>query len=99
GDPFEVSDADTMLKYVAPQAVPPEPVTIFTKPGCPFCAKAKSMLREAGMHYEEISMGNGITTSTLNAVAGAGTTPQVFAGGKKIGGSEELEAWLAKAHP
>jgi len=99
GDPFEVSDADTMLKYVAPQAVPPEPVTIFTKPGCPFCAKAKSMLKAAGLHFEEIALGNGITSRTLQAVAGAGTAPQVFAGGKKIGGSEELEAWLAKAHP
>jgi hypothetical protein len=41
GDPFEVSDADTMLKYVAPDAVAPEPITLFSKPGCPFCAKAK----------------------------------------------------------
>jgi glutaredoxin-like protein len=97
GDPFEVSDADTMLKYVAPKAVAPEPVTIFTKPGCPFCATAKSMLKEAGLAYEEISLGHGITSRTLSAVAGSGTAPQVFAGGKKIGGSEELQAWLSKA--
>lgn len=94
GDPFEVSDADTMLKYVAPQAVPPEPVTIFTKPGCPFCARARAMLDQAGFTYEEIPLGRGITTNTLQAVAGAGTAPQVFAGGKKIGGSEDLQAWL-----
>jgi glutathione-dependent peroxiredoxin len=86
-----------MLKYVAPKAVAPEPITIFTKPGCPFCATAKSMLKEAGLAYEEISLGHGITSRTLNAVAGAGTAPQVFAGGKKIGGSEELQAWLSKA--
>ncbi|MES2978388.1 MAG: glutathione peroxidase [Pseudomonadota bacterium] len=94
GDPFEVSDADTMLRYIAPDAKPPEPVTIFTKPGCPFCAKAKTLLREAGMSFEEISLGNGITSRTLNAVAGAGTAPQVFVGGTRIGGSEELAAWL-----
>lgn len=94
GDPFEVSDADTMLQYVAPHTVPPEPVTIFTKPGCPFCAKARAMLNEAGFTYEEIPLGRGITTNTLQAVAGAGTAPQVFAGGKKIGGSEALQAWL-----
>jgi glutaredoxin len=29
-------------------------------------------------------------------VAGAGTAPQVFIGGKKIGGSEALAAWLTK---
>ena len=96
GDPFEVSDADTMLKYVAPKCVAPEPVTIFTKPGCPFCTKARKMLKEAGLAFEEISLGNGITTRTLQAVAGEGTTPQVFSGGKKIGGSEALEAWLSK---
>ncbi len=95
GDPFEVSDADTMLKYVAPNAVPPAPITIFTKPGCVFCAKAKTMLKEAGLAFEEITLGDGITSRTLQAVAGAGTAPQVFSGGQKIGGSEALAVWLA----
>jgi glutaredoxin-like protein len=96
GDPFEVSDADTMLQYVSPTAKVPVPVTIFTKPGCPFCARAKVMLQEAGMHYEEILLGKGVTSRSLQAVAGAGTAPQVFTGGEKIGGSEALEAWLQK---
>ena len=95
GDPFEVSDADTMLKYVAPKATAPEPITIFTKPGCPFCAKAKAMLESAGLEFEEISMSKRVTSRSLRAIAGAGTAPQVFSGGKKIGGSEALEAWLA----
>ena len=99
GDPFEVSDADTMLSYLAPDAVAPEPITLFSKPGCPFCAKARAMLDEAGLSYEEITLGHGISTNTLQAVAGAATAPQVFAGGKKIGGSEDLQAWLAQAHP
>ncbi|MDO9405389.1 MAG: glutathione peroxidase [Polaromonas sp.] len=97
GDPFEVSDADTMLHYLAPGAKPPVPVTLFTKAGCPFCAKAKDMLREAGYRYEEIRMNQQVTSRTLQAVAGAGTAPQVFAGGQRIGGSEDLEAWLAGA--
>ena len=96
GDPFEVSDADTMLNYLAPGAKAPEPITVFTKPGCPFCAKAKSLLQEAGLHYEEISLGHGITSRSLYAVSGAGTAPQVFCGGQKIGDSEALEAWLAQ---
>lgn len=96
GDPFEVSDADTLLRYVAPGVQPPPSVALFTKPGCPYCAEAKSMLQEAGLPYEEISLGHGITTRTLNAVAGAGTTPQVFMGGEHIGGSEALRARLAQ---
>ncbi len=95
GDPFEVSDADTMLRYIAPGAVIPLPTTIFTKPGCPFCTQAKDLLQQAGISYEEIVLGKGLTTRTLHAVAGAGTTPQVFSGGKKIGGVEALQDWLA----
>ena len=41
GDPFKVSDADTMLKYIAPEQKLQESIAVFTKPGCPFCAKAK----------------------------------------------------------
>jgi len=55
------------------------------------------MLDEAGLAYEEITLGHGISTNTLQAVAGAATAPQVFSGGKKIGGSEELQAWLKEA--
>ena len=95
GDPFEVSDADTMLKYVAPKATAPAPITVFTKLGCAFCAKAKALLKDAGLTFEEITLGNGITSRTLRAVAGSGTAPQVFVGGQKIGGSEALESWLA----
>merc|ERR1711976_400515 len=35
GDPFEVSDADTMLEYINPRQIKPEPVTIISKIGCP----------------------------------------------------------------
>ena len=34
GDPFEVSDADTMLAYINPNARKPRSVSIITKPGC-----------------------------------------------------------------
>ena len=94
GDPFEVSDADTMLGYLAPQAEKPQAVSIFTKPGCPFCAKAKALLNEKGIGYEEVVLGTDATSVSLQAVTGRGTVPQVFIEGKHIGGSEELEAYL-----
>jgi glutaredoxin-like protein len=95
GDPFEVSDAETMLRYIAPEAVKPKVVSLFTKVGCPFCARAKSLLKEHDMDYEEIVLGNGITNRSLQAVAGAATVPQVFMDGKLIGSSEALEAYFA----
>jgi glutaredoxin-like protein len=94
GDPFEVSDADTMLDYIAPDAAKPEPVSLFTKPGCPFCAKAKALLTEKGYSYEEIVMGENATLTSLKAVTGRETVPQVFIGGKHIGGSDDLEAFF-----
>jgi glutathione-dependent peroxiredoxin len=92
GDPFEVSDADTMLKHINPKAVAPEPALIFAKPGCPHCARAKSLLTEYGYKFEEVTLGKGVTTSAVRAVSGKGTWPQVFIGGKLIGGADELEA-------
>ncbi len=94
GDPFKVSDADTMLKYVAPEHKLQESITVFTKPGCPFCAKAKQNLIDKGLQYEEVILGQDATTVSLRAISGRSTVPQVFIGGKHIGGSEELEAFL-----
>jgi glutaredoxin-like protein len=94
GDPFEVSDADTMLAYVAPREKAPEPVVIFAKAGCPHCARAKSLLEKNGVVYEEVTLGKGITSSTLRAVSGKGTAPQVFIGGKLIGSADDLEAYF-----
>lgn len=97
GDPFKVSDAETMLNYINKEAKKPALVSLFTKVGCPYCARAKQMLANAGMQYEEIVLGKGITTRSLKAVAGATTVPQVFIDGKLIGGSEALEAYLKTA--
>ncbi|HEB56978.1 MAG TPA: glutathione peroxidase [Gammaproteobacteria bacterium] len=94
GDPFEVSDADTMLAYINPQAIKPKAVSIITKPGCPFCAKAKAMLEEKGMVYEEIHLGQDASLRSLRAITGKDTVPQVFIGGRHIGGSEELALYL-----
>jgi len=96
GDPFEVSDADTMLNYLAPEAAAPQEVSLFTKPGCPFCAKAKTLLTEKGFDYEEIVLGKDATLASLKAVTGRETVPQVFIGGKHIGGSDDLAEYFAR---
>jgi len=44
--------------------------------------------------YSEISLGKHITSSTLRAVSGSGTWPQVFIGGKLIGSADDLEAYF-----
>ena len=94
GDPFEVSDADTMLNYINAEAVKPKIISLFTKVGCPFCARAKELLTERGMEYEEIVLGRDITNRSLRAVTGAITVPQVFINSKLIGDSEALASYL-----
>lgn len=96
GDPFKVSDADTMLKYLSPEYKIQESVSIITKPGCPYCAKAKQMLMDKGIAFEEIILGKDATTVSLRAISGRTTVPQVFIGGKHIGGSDDLETYLFK---
>lgn len=97
GDPFEVSDADTMLQAINAEAEVPSRVTVFSKPGCPHCTRAKDALADAGYNYEEIALGSqGLSYSSLVAVTGAGTTPQVFIDGTLIGGANELEHWLER---
>ena len=95
GDPFKVSDANTMLNYINPQAVKPKLVSLFAKVGCPFCARAKQMLKDHGLEYEEIVLGKDISTRSLRAVTGAITVPQVFIDGKLIGGSDALADYFA----
>lgn len=94
GDPFEVSDADTMLDYINPQARKPKSVAIITKPGCPFCIKAKQSLHSKGIVFEEIVLGKDATSVSVKAIAGKVTVPQVFFDGHNIGGSDDLDVFL-----
>src|SRR5205085_11946208 len=54
GDPFEVSDADTMLGYINPKAKKPDQVAILTREGCGYCAKAKALLNNLGYAFSEV---------------------------------------------
>jgi glutaredoxin-like protein len=97
GDPFEVSDADTMLAYVAPKAKKPDQVAILTREGCGYCAKAKKLLKDLGYDYAEVSLDNANRSRVVGAITGKGTVPQVFVNGQLVGGLEELQRWNRKA--
>ena len=97
GDPFEVSDADTMLAYINPQAKKPDQVAILTREGCSYCTKAKALLENLGYEYAEIPLEHRIRSRAVGAITGQGTVPQVFINGTHIGGWEALERWAKKA--
>jgi glutathione-dependent peroxiredoxin len=97
GDPYRVSDADTMLDYLDPGSRKPDQVALLTREGCPFCARAKQRLDEAGVDFVDIPLGNDVRSKALGAIANAHTVPQVFVNGQLIGDSQALERWLERA--
>ena len=94
GDPFRVSDADTLLRYVNADAKTPDQIALLTREGCSFCAEAKKQLKEAGVEYAEVNLPHTIRTRVLGAIAKARTVPQLFVNGQLIGGSEQIDAWV-----
>ena len=97
GDPFEVSDADTMLAYLNPAARKPDQVAILTREGCQFCARAKTLLAKLGYDFVELPLEHKLRSRAVGAITGAVTVPQVFINGTRIGGLEDLERWAKKA--
>lgn len=94
GDPFGVSDADTMLKSVNPNIEIPKSYTIFTRVGCQFCEEAKSTLKNNNIEFDELVLNKDYTIKSLIAVSGTTTVPQIFANGERIGGADKLKELL-----
>ena len=69
-------------------------VEIYTKFLCPYCARAKRLLEEKGVDYEEteVSMGGAKKAEMVQRAGGRTTVPQIFIDGRHIGGSDDLAA-------
>ena len=69
-------------------------IEVFTKFMCPFCTRAKSLLKTKGAPFEEIdiTMGGPRRADMLARSGGRSTVPQVFIDGRHIGGSDDLAA-------
>lgn len=69
-------------------------IEIYTKFLCPYCARAKALLKAKGATVEEhdITMGGAKRAEMLARAPGRTTVPQIFIGDRHIGGSDELAA-------
>lgn len=69
-------------------------IEIYTKMGCPYCARAKQLLGGKGAQFEEydITMGGPKRAEMLGRSNGQSTVPQIFIDDRHIGGSDELAA-------
>lgn len=63
---------------------------------CPFGVRAKEMLEGSGFDVEDRVLASRDEVDAFKAEQGVQTTPQVFIGGERIGGSDDLEDYLAK---
>lgn len=64
---------------------------------CPFGVRAKAMLEQAGFTIDEHILDNREAVDAFKAERGIATTPLIEIDGKAIGGSNDLEAYLASA--
>jgi glutaredoxin 3 len=69
-------------------------IEMYTTPFCPFCVRAKALLKRKGAAFEEIdvTMVPGARDEMLRRSGGRRTVPQIFIDGDGIGGSDELYA-------
>jgi glutaredoxin 3 len=69
-------------------------VEIYTKFGCPYCARAKHLLAGKGVEFVEydITMGGPKRAEMEQRVPGGRTVPQIIIGGEAVGGSDDLAA-------
>ena len=62
---------------------------------CPFGVRAKEMLEAAGYQVDEHILASRDEVNAFETEQGVDTTPQVFIDGERIGGSDDLERYLA----
>ena len=69
-------------------------VVIYTKPGCPYCFSAMSLLKKKGVDYTEIVASNDPDKKAemVEKSGGRMTFPQIFIGGQHIGGCDDMMA-------
>lgn len=68
-------------------------ITIYTTNYCPYCVRAKDLLKRKGVAYEEINAeDDAVRDAMIQKAGGRRTVPQIFIGETHIGGFDDLYA-------
>lgn len=70
---------------------------IYTKDDCPWCVKAKRLMKDMNLEYEELKLGVDYEREELKALLPETlplTVPQIFVYTRRIGGYEDLVDYL-----
>jgi len=70
------------------------PVTIYTKPFCPYCVRAIALLKSKGVAFTEIEASRDMDKrqEMIQRSGGRATFPQIFIGERHIGGCDDMLA-------
>ena len=73
-------------------------VTIYSSDYCPFCHRAKALLRSKGVNdFEEIVVdGKPDLRAHMTSLTGRTSVPQIFIGGQHVGGCDDLHSLDAR---
>ncbi|MDF3606963.1 glutaredoxin 3 [Paracoccus sp. DMF-8] len=73
-------------------------VEIYTTPTCPYCIRAKALLKTKGVDYQEtdVSRDPTLRDAMMQRAGGRRSVPQIFIDGQHIGGSDDLHALDAR---
>jgi len=70
-------------------------ITIWGKPACPSCVKAKAMCEKYQLEYEYKELGKDFTREEVfETFPTARTFPQIIVGGQKVGGYEQMVSYI-----
>ena len=69
-------------------------VTIYTKPYCPYCIRAVSLLEKKGVEFTEIEAAfePEKRQEMIQRAHGRATFPQIFIGDQHVGGCDDMMA-------
>ena len=68
-------------------------VTMYTTSWCPYCSRARSLLKSKGVTFEDIDVEEAPEKRTeMQARSGRRTVPQIFIGDQHVGGCDDLHA-------
>ncbi len=69
-------------------------VEVYTTTACPYCVRAKALLKHKGVEFTEIDVTDDaeLRAKMVEMAGGRRTVPEIFINGKIIGGYDELRA-------
>lgn len=73
-------------------------VDIYTTPLCPYCARAKSLLKRKNISYVEIDVSDDdhLRDAMTKRAGGRTSVPQIFIGALHVGGCDDIHALESK---